>query len=56
MLWYFEREPFGALWAEEKKRNSYYGFSVEMIRRWGPPNKDQAMKRAGFPRRLSPSR
>ncbi|MGQ0722237.1 MAG: hypothetical protein ACT4PE_11810 [Candidatus Eiseniibacteriota bacterium] len=33
MLWYFEREPFRALWAEESKTNSYYGLSVEAIRR-----------------------
>lgn len=33
MLWYFEREPFRALWAEECEKNSYYGFSLEVIQR-----------------------
>jgi len=33
MLWYFEREPFRTLWVEESKTNSYYGLSVEAIRR-----------------------
>lgn len=33
MLWYFGREPFGALWSEEIKGNSYYGLILDIIRR-----------------------
>jgi hypothetical protein len=33
MLWYFDREPFRAVWEEEREGSSYYGFTVEVIRR-----------------------
>jgi hypothetical protein len=33
MLWYFEREPFRGMWAIEKATNSYYGLSLDAIRR-----------------------
>ena len=33
MLWYFDREPFRSVWNEESKTNSYYGLSVDTIRR-----------------------
>jgi hypothetical protein len=33
MLWYFDREPFRSVWNEESDTNSYYGLSVEAIRR-----------------------
>lgn len=33
MLWNFEREPFRTLGTEESKTNSYYGLSVEDVRR-----------------------
>ncbi len=33
MLWYFDREPFRTLWTKECATNSYYGLSVEVIRR-----------------------
>lgn len=33
MLWYFEREPFRSNWDEEKATNSYYGLSLDLIRR-----------------------
>jgi hypothetical protein len=33
MLWYFEREPFRSIWDEEHATRSYYGLSLEAIRR-----------------------
>jgi hypothetical protein len=33
MLWYFDREPFRSVWNEESGTNSYYGLSVDTIRR-----------------------
>ena len=33
MLWYFDREPFRTVWREESATNSYYGLSLEAIRR-----------------------
>jgi hypothetical protein len=33
MLWYFDREPFKKIWAEENSTNSYYGLSLDDIRR-----------------------
>lgn len=33
MLWYFDREPFRSVWNEESETNSYYGLSVDTIRR-----------------------
>lgn len=33
MLWYFDREPFRSVWSEENATNSYYGLSVDAIRR-----------------------
>jgi len=33
MLWYFEREPFRSIWTEECRTQSYYGLSVEAMRR-----------------------
>ena len=33
MLWYFEREPFRTRWKDEEPKNSYYGLSVDVIRR-----------------------
>ena len=33
MLWYFDREPFRSVWNEESATNSYYGLSVDAIRR-----------------------
>ena len=33
MLCYFEREPFRSVWTEECKTNSYYGLSVDAIKR-----------------------
>lgn len=33
MLWYFEREPFRSMWERESATNSYYGLSLDVIRR-----------------------
>ena len=33
MLWYLDREPFRTVWGEESATNSYYGLSLEIIRR-----------------------
>lgn len=33
MVWYFDREPFRTTWNEESKKNSYYGLSLDAIRR-----------------------
>jgi len=33
MLWYLDREPFRSVWVEERATNSYYGLSLEAIRR-----------------------
>lgn len=33
MLWYFEREPFISVWNQENATNSYYGLSLDVIRR-----------------------
>jgi len=33
MLWYFEREPFRSMWEKENATNSYYGLSLDIIRR-----------------------
>jgi hypothetical protein len=33
MLWYFEREPFKGMWETEVGTGSYYGLSLEVIRR-----------------------
>lgn len=33
MLWYFDREPFRSVWSEESATNSYYGLSLDAIRR-----------------------
>lgn len=33
MLWYFDREPFRSVWSDENAKNSYYGLSVDAIRR-----------------------
>jgi hypothetical protein len=33
MLWYFKREPFRTMWEEENATNSYYGLSLDIIRR-----------------------
>ena len=33
MLWYIEREPFRVMWNEEESTNSYYGLSLNAIRR-----------------------
>ena len=33
MLWYLDREPFRSVWNDENATNSYYGLSVDAIRR-----------------------
>lgn len=33
MVWYFDREPFRRVWVEESAKNSYYGLSLDAIRR-----------------------
>ena len=33
MLWYFDREPFQAVWEQEIATKSYYGLSLDVIRR-----------------------
>lgn len=33
MMWYFDREPFRTVWTEERATNSYYGLSLDIIRR-----------------------
>lgn len=43
MLWYFEREPFRTLWQQESATDSYYGLSLEDVRRG-------AKRRSGAPR------
>jgi len=33
MICYFDREPFRTIWSEESATDSYYGLSLEQIRR-----------------------
>lgn len=33
MLWYFERKPFQSVWEDEERTDSYYGLSLDLIRR-----------------------
>ena len=33
MLWYFDRQPFQSVWSEESPTNSYYGLTLDAIRR-----------------------
>lgn len=33
MLWYLEKQPFAVIWAQEVVTDSYYGLTLEVIRR-----------------------
>lgn len=39
MLWYLDRKPFDDIWAEEVKTDSYYGLSIDVIKKGARPNR-----------------